>query len=679
MNKKVKMIDPKIVERVIKLRDLINDYRYHYHVLDESTMSEEAADSLKHELSQLESLYPELVTPDSPTQKIAGKPLMKFNQVAHTTRMTSLNDVFSNKEVATWADKIQKMVPSANLQFFVDIKMDGLACSLIYQDGELQTAVTRGDGFIGEDVTMNIKTIDNIPLRLRQNTNNQVFSQGRTEIRGEVVIYKQDFIKLNEQRNKQGLALYANPRNLAAGSIRQLDPSVAAGRPLRLRAYDILRENSDEVLTNSQAYNTLHELGITVNQSTKVFDSIDKVFDHISYWQQARLHLPFNTDGLVIKINDRKLYKELGIVGKAPRAAIAFKYAAEEATTIVQDIVLSIGRTGTANPVAVFDPVIIAGTTVRHATLHNADEIKKKDIRIGDTVIIYKAGDIIPQVHKVLLELRPTDARPFNFKSELTRQYPKLEFERSEGEAAYRLKHMHRQILLKKSIEHFASKGALDIETLGESNVATLVDHNLVADIADLYNLKSVQLQELERFAIISSDKLIKSINNSKNQPLNRFIYGLGIRHVGTQTANDLAIHFKTLENLAMASLDDLLQVNGIGIIVAESIIAWFVDKDNQRLIDKFKKLGVNPSKVSSIDGVLHGKKFAITGTLHTMSRELAADKIRQKGGIFQTTITKETDYLVVGDNIGANKLSKAKSYKILQINESDLIKLLTK
>jgi DNA ligase (NAD+) len=400
-------------QRIEKLRDLINDYRYHYHVLDESTMSEAASDSLKHELSLLEEQYPDLVTADSPTQRVAGTPLSKFSQVRHSSRMISLNDVFNAEEVQAWVDRISKLAPDSSLEYFTDIKMDGLACALIYENGLLQQAVTRGDGFVGEDVTSNIRTIENIPLTLRAQKGFEHFLQGRSEIRGEVVMYKADFAALNTIRQAEGKPLFANPRNLAAGTIRQLDPKLAAARPLRFRAYDLLRDNSREVPTNRFAYDALKALGISVNNQATVFSSITDVLAFADTWDSARHSLPFNTDGLVVKLNDRALYQTLGVVGKAPRAAIAYKYAAEEATTIVKDIILSIGRTGSANPVAVFEPVVVAGSTVQHATLHNADEVARKDIRVGDTVIIYKAGDIIPQVLKVLTELRPTGAQAF--------------------------------------------------------------------------------------------------------------------------------------------------------------------------------------------------------------------------------------------------------------------------
>ncbi|HUC89752.1 MAG TPA: NAD-dependent DNA ligase LigA, partial [Patescibacteria group bacterium] len=472
-------------KRVIKLRQLINDYRYHYHVLDQSIMSEAAADSLKHELDQLEQAYPDLITPDSPTQRVAGQPLPQFTQVRHTARMLSLNDVFSKEEIEAWVARIQKLVPGQDLEFFADVKMDGLACALWYEDGILQKAVTRGDGYIGEDVTINVRTIDSVPTQLRQDPKYAKFLKGRTEIRGEVIIFKDDFKKLNKQRQAENLPQFANPRNLAAGSIRQLDPKLAAARPLRFRGWEILRDNPEEITTYREAYEAIRGLGLAANDKPCICKSVDQLMKYAAEQEAKRENMAYNIDGLVIKLNDRQLYGKVGVVGKAPRGAIAFKYAAEEATTMVRDIVLSIGRTGAATPVAVFDPVQVAGTTVQHASLHNADEIGRKDIRVGDTVVIFKAGDIIPQVSKVLIELRPKSAKKFDMEKELARQYPELEFERPEGEAVYRVKGANGQLMLKRAVAHYASKSAMDIDTLGEKNVIALVDAGLVKDMAD--------------------------------------------------------------------------------------------------------------------------------------------------------------------------------------------------
>lgn len=666
-------------KRSRELRSLMATYSYEYYVLDEPSVSDAIYDGLMRELKDIEAQYPELITPDSPTQRVGGAPLSEFKKVAHSVRMISLNDVFSREEVEAWVERTEKLAPGRTTEFFTDIKMDGLACALIYEDGVFVQAVTRGDGFVGEDVTSNVRTIQSVPLQLRSTIDKkyQLFLKGRTEIRGEIIMHKKDFEALNHTREQEGLPLFKNPRNLAAGTIRQLDPSLVAQRPLRFRAYDLLRQEASDVPTNMFAYEALRALGIAANPQARVFTTIDDVMHFVDEWSEKRHELPFNTDGLVVKLNDRKLYAELGSVGKNPRGAVAYKYPAEEATTIVKDIVLSIGRTGAATPVAVFDPVAVAGTTVQHASLHNADEIARKDVRVGDTVVIFKAGDIIPQVERVLTELRPKGAKVFDMEAELARQYPELQFERPEGEVVYRVKGATGPLLLKKALEHFASKGALDIDGLGEKNVVALVEANLVRDLADIYTLTYEQVIQLDRFAEISTNNLIQAIAKVKAPPLPRFIFGLGIRHVGSQTAIDLAERFGSLDALATATLDDLLAVDGIGAVVAESVLAWFADPDNQALLDKFKELGVEPHYESHATGPLHGKNFVVTGTLETMGRDLAADKIRQLGGTFQSALGKDTTYLVVGKNVGASKLAKAEKYGTEQISEDDLVKML--
>jgi len=665
--------------RVEKLRELINDYRYHYHVLDESTMSESAADSLKHELSQLEEKYPELVTSDSPTQRVAGVALDKFTKVTHQRPMISLNDVFDREEIEAWIARTEKLMPGRKHEFFVDIKMDGLACALVYEDGFLKQAITRGDGRVGEDVTMNVRTIENVPLNLRHSKGFENFLSGRTEIRGEIVMYKKDFEALNKRREKEDKPAFMNPRNLAAGTIRQLDPKLVAERPLHFRAYDILRDDQADVPTYGFGYEAIRALGITANKEADVFDSLDKVMSYVNEWDEKRKELSFNTDGLVIKINDRKLYNELGVVGKTPRGAVAYKYAAEEATTVVRDIVISIGRTGAATPVAVFDPVVVAGTTVQHASLHNADEIGRKDIRVGDTVIIFKAGDIIPQVQKVLSELRPKSAKPFNYEQELASQFPGLKFDRPDGEAVYRVKGDAGTLLLKKQIEHFASRAALDIDTLGEKNVVAIVDAHLVYDLADIYRLTEKDLLTLERFAEISARKLVQAIQEKKDVPFSKFLYGLGIRHIGTQTAIDLAHAFKSLDTLGTATYKQLMEVNGIGEIVADSLLMWFEDEDNKKLLSKFRSLGVWPEKDKGLTGALVGKSFVITGTLESMGRDAAAEKIRALGGTFQSSVAQGTTYLVMGSNAGQSKAEKARKLGTEVIDEDQLLRLIDK
>ncbi len=664
-------------ERVVKLRDLISDYRYHYHVLDESIMSEAAADSLKHELSQIEEQFPELITPDSPTQRVAGAPLPGFKQLEHSSRMLSLNDVFDEDEILAWRDRIGKLLPDGTkLEFFADVKMDGLACALVYEDGLLTKGITRGDGFVGEDVTANVRTIESVPLSLRNDRNFSEFLSGRTEIRGEIVMYKDDFAQLNEDRAKAGLALFANPRNTAAGTIRQLDPKLVADRPLHFRAYDLLRDNEGEIPTYDYAYKALKHLGFLVNAQAEIFTDLKKLMKFADKWEAKRLELPFNTDGLVIKVNNRDQYRALGVVGKAPRGAVALKYAAEQATTKVKDIFISIGRTGAATPVAMLEPVVVAGSTVQMATLHNESEVLRKDIRKGDTVIVHKAGDIIPEVVEPLSKLRDGSEKRFVMPKkcpECSTELIKLKAE----DAVWRCPNESCPSRSWKRIEHYASKSALDIEGLGEKNVIALLQAELISDQADIYKLQIDEVLELDRFAEVSAAKLVNAIQAKKQPPLARFLYGLGIRHVGAQTAIDLSNHFKTLDKIAQAKIDELSEVDGVGEVVAESIAEWFAEPSNQALLAKFQDFGVQPQSVKHVGGKLSGKSFVVTGTLQTMGREEAAEKIRAQGGVFQSSVGKDTDYLVVGANVGASKLAKAAKLGTEQLSEEEFIKLI--
>lgn len=661
--------------RLNEIKKLLSKYSYEYYALDQPSVSDAVYDSLMSELKQIEAAHPAWITPDSPTQRVGNKLSDGFAKVRHPRRMVSLNDVFDKDDVVAWVNRIDKLLPAENHEFFADIKMDGLACALIYIDGIFTQAVTRGDSFVGEDVTNNVRTIKNVPLRLHETKGYEIFLRGRTEIRGEIIMLKKDFTALNEQQRAAGKPEFANPRNLAAGTIRQLDPKLVAERSLYFRGYDIIRDDADDVPTNSFAYQALTALGITRNKQASVFTDIAGVMNFVNEWDEKRQKLPFNTDGLVIKINDRARFDELGLVGKNPRGAVAYKYAAEQATTIVRDIVISIGRTGAATPVAVFDPVVVAGTTVQHASLHNADEIARLDVRRGDTVVVFKAGDIIPQVEAVLVELRPNDTQPIDYPAELARQYPELKFVRPEGEAVYRVKGLSGPLILKRALKHFASKGALDIDTLGEKNVEALVDAELVRDLADIYTLAKEQLLTLERFADISAQKLIDAIAAKKQPPLERFVYGLGIRHVGAQTAIDLVNHFESLDKLAQAGIDELQSVDGVGVVVAESIMAWFADEDNAVLLEKFTLLGVTPIYKAK-RGELAGKSFVITGTLQSMSRDQAAEKIRALGGTFQTSVGKDTTYLVAGGKVGASKLARAEKYGTKVIDEAVFMKI---
>ena len=673
--------------RIEELRRQLNKYSYEYYVLDEPSVDDAIYDSLYGELKQLEHDYPNLITPDSPTQRIAAKPLDKFEKFTHTRRMISMIDTFSDEEAYEWMNRaksyaeknlggsaVQKL---SETKYWLDDKMDGLACSLHYLDGVLVRAVTRGDGLVGEVVTSNVRTIGTVPLRLNDD---EVFSRGETEVRGEIIMLTADFEELNRQLIETGDKPFANPRNLAAGTIRQLDPRVAASRKLEFHAYDLLRDDPSEVPTNEFAYQKLANLGFKVNPQAHLESTFADAIDYAHRFRtEIQPTLPFNTDGLVIKVNDRELYDQLGIVGKYPRGVIAYKYPAETATTKVRDIVLSIGRTGAVTPVAVFEPVQLAGTTVQHATLHNADEIERLDVRIGDTVVIYKAGEIIPQVESVITDLRPADASPFNFEQAMHEQYPELQFERPDGEAVWRVKNLGDATeVLVQAVKHFASRQALEIDGLGERNVELLVKHGLISDVADLYTLRITDIAKIERFGELSATNLVQAIKSRMTPPLDRFIYALGIRHVGAKTATDIAKHFGTMDKFVNATVDQLESISGVGKIVAESIMGWLSDEDNIKLLEKFTNLGV-ASQPIQVGGKLDGLSFVITGTLTTMSRDEAMSQIKSLGGNFQTSVGKTTDYLVMGEKAGNSKRIKAEQLGTKVINESELLKLLGK
>ncbi len=670
--------------RVEELRPQLNQYAYEYYALDSPSVSDAIYDSLYGELKQLETKYPELITPDSPTQRIVASSATKFQKYHHKRRMISIMDTFSDQEAYDWVGKVRRyaeknlsiatLTELDEVNYWLDAKMDGLACSLHYRDGLLIRAVTRGDGMVGEVVTDNVRVVPTVPLRLHDDP---VFTRGETEVRGELIMLRADFDQINRQLIEQGDKPFANPRNLAAGTIRQLDPQVVASRPLEFHAYDLLRDGVDDAMTNQAVYEKLTQLGFKVNPEAHLESSFA---DAISYAHRFRIevqpNLPFNTDGLVIKINDRKLYDRLGIVGKYPRGAVAYKYPAETATTKVRDIVLSLGRTGAVTPVAVFEPVQLAGTTVQHATLHNADEIARLDVRIGDTVVIYKAGEIIPQVQSVITGLRPASSKPYDFIRAMHRQYPELEFERPEGEAVWRVKNLGDVTTITvQAVKHFASRQALDIEGLGERNAELLVSTGLVGDVADIYSLTVEAVSKLDRFAELSATKLVGEIQRKKAPPLDRFIYGLGIRHVGAKTANDIAKHFTGLEDFSDSTIGQLEAIPGIGQIVAESIQGWLSDESNIRLLDKFTQLGVHPMPVQA-GGSLAGISFVITGAL-SVSRDELANQIRLRGGNFQTGVGKSTDYLVAGQRVGSSKLAKAKQLGVKVISEAQLMEML--
>ena len=665
----------KVKERMEKLIDQIDEYRYRYHVLDDPMVTDEVYDSLTRELRALEEKYPEFLSPQSPTQRVGGKPLDKFTSVDHSRPMLSLNDAFEPEELKAWIARISKLLPSQKFDYHVDLKMDGLACALVYENGVLARGLTRGDGKTGEDVTSNIRTIKSIPLKLRRDSSiPKSYYSGRVEVRGEIILYKKDFEDINKLRDQKGLPRFMNPRNTAAGTVRQLDPGLVAERPLKFHAWSLI---DDSIKTKRDEYQMIKKLGFRVNPQFVVAQSYEEIIDTINKWDKKRSALEFNTDGLVVTVNQKELFARLGSVGKAPRGAVAYKYPPEQATSRVKDIFISIGRTGAATPVAMLEPVVIAGSLVQMATLHNEGEIARKDIRVGDTVAVHKAGDIIPEVIEPMFKLRDGSEEKFVMPEvcpECGTKFVKIKQE----DAVWRCPNNKCPARLSNQLQHFASKSALDIEGMGEKNIELLLENNLLSNAADMYRLSSDQLLKLDRFAEVSANKLVSAIAEKKNPDLHRFIFALGIRHVGAQTAVDLANRYKNFDDLKTATMDELKDVEGIGEVVAESIVAWFEDVNNHKLLEDFASLGVKPKKVHIKQSKITGKKFVITGTLQSMGRDQVAEKIRGLGGIFQSSTGKDTDFLVTGNNVGSSKLEKAKKLGTKVISEKELLEMIS-
>ena len=670
------MNKPEAQERIQKLRDQINEHRYQYNVLNRSDMSEAAADSLKHELTQLEQQFPDLITPDSPTQRVAGKPLDKFLAVPHAVPMLSLNDVFSREELAAWVARVKKLLPAGwREEYYIEIKMDGLAAGLIYENGFLTLGLTRGDGVTGEDVTFNLRTIESIPLSLRRDPGvpASVYA-GRFEARGEVLLYREDFAKLNAERASKGLPLFANPRNTAAGTVRQLDPRLVADRKLRFHVYG-LATAIPGVETHAAEHDLASRVGLVVEPNSRVVHSIDDIMAFADEWAEKRKNLPYGTDGLVVTVNDRAAFAALGVVGKAPRGSVAYKFPAEQATTKVKDIMVSIGRTGAATPFAVLEPTLVAGSTIQMATLHNESEVHRKDIRVGDTVIIQKAGDVIPEVVASLPKLRTGAEKVFNMPTHCPICGTRLA--KGDAEAVWRCPNFNCYALERGRIIHFASKGAFDIEGLGEQTVDALLDSKLIADAADIFHLTVDDIAGMPRFAAKSAENLVDAIQSRKTVTLDRYIYGLGIRHVGAQTAVDLAAYFGSLPDFRRSTLDELREIPGIGEVVAAAVSEWLGSDRGKDFLEKLDREGVKPQSFTKVIGKLTGQSFVITGMLDSFSREVAGERIKALGGRVQPSVSKETDYLVVGSDPGESKVTKAQKLGTKQIDEKALMKLL--
>lgn len=668
-------------KRIEKLKKVINHHRYLYHVLDKPNIDDDAFDSLKHELKKIEDQFPSLVTPDSPTQRVGGEPLKAFRKVRHAKPMLSIEDIFTPEELASWEEYVTKLSKQEPPEYFCELKIDGLALSLKYRHGVLVSGVTRGDGRMGEDVTSNVKTISSIPLRLELfgKVKNSVLAkkivskieQGTIEVRGEVYIATKDFEKLNHARKREGETLYANPRNLAAGSMRQLDPVLAASRPLSFLAYSLVTDVGQS--KHGDEHKLLTMLGFRTDKTARACSDLRAV---IGYWKEVkkiRSSLPYQIDGIVVNVNEVKVFERLGVAGKSPRAIRAFKFSPHQTTTIVEDIRVHVGRTGAVTPIAYLKPVEIAGVTVSRATLHNEDEIKRLDVRIGDTVIVSRAGDVIPSVKGVIKELRGSHVRKFKMPTRCPECNTKLV--RGEGEVIWRCPNPECESRKRESINYFVSRRAFDIDGMGPKIVAQLRNEDLISDPADIFTLTLGDLAALERFGEKSAHNLIAAIDKSKKVSLARFIIALNIRYVGEETSIDLAQYFGSIKELQIASLDAIRAIDGLGDVTAEYIYKWFQEKKNKAFIKKLLDVGVQIEAPRRTGTKLKDRVFVFTGSLETLSREDAQRRVRMLGGDPASSVSSKTDYVVAGKNPGS-KIARARDLGVKILDEKAFLRM---
>ncbi len=661
------------LKRIAELRNIIEYHNKRYYQQDAPEISDTEYDRLMRELQDLENSYPEEFSATSPTQRVGAAPLARFASFNHPTPMFSLANAFSNEEIVEFDNRIKRLAGVDNISYVAEPKLDGLAVNLIYEDGLFIRGATRGDGTTGEDVTQNLKTISSLPLKMKRTSHNPVPSF--IEIRGEVYMEKEPFQKLNLRRIENGEEPFANPRNAAAGSLRQLDSRITARRPLNLFLYGIGDVKDINFSTHWEMLQALAGWGFPVNKFIEKSYDINSSIKYFERIGVMREKLPYEIDGIVLKVNNISLQKNLGNVSRNPRWALACKFPAAQATTVVKEIVVGVGRMGTLTPVAIMDPVNVGGVMVSRATMHNEDEVLKKDVRVGDTVVIQRAGDVIPEVVKVIFEKRTGKEKKFKMPTHCPQCGS--EVVRFEGEVAHRCVNISCPAQLKEHIRHFASRGAMDIEGLGEKVSAQLFDAKLIADPADLYFLSKEQLTALDRQAEKSAQNLIDAINKSKNPLLDKFIYALGIRHVGERTAKLLADHFGSMENLMASKQEDLTVINEIGPEIAVSIVEFFHEQKNIDVMNKFSKAGVIPQKKTiRANAPLQGKSFVFTGTLENMGRNEAKLFVENLGGTIHSSITKKTTYVIAGSDPGS-KLDKAKSSGIHIITEEEFLKLI--
>lgn len=660
--------------KINELRSLLNQYGYEYYVLDKPTVPDAEYDRLMQELLKLEGNFPELKTPDSPSERVGGAVLDVFEKVEHRTPMLSLGNAFNEQDLKDFDRRIRQAVGN-EFSYVCELKIDGLAVSLRYEDGLFVQGATRGDGAVGEDITANLKTIKSIPLRLRENIS--------LEVRGEVFMPKRSFEVLNKAKEEQGEEPFANPRNAAAGSLRQLDPKMAASRNLDVFLYGIGNTGRTGVISHSEGLDYLDHLGFKTNKERRKCATIDEVIEFVNSWVEKRPHLPYEIDGIVIKVDSLEQQDELGTTAKSPRWAIAYKFPAEEVITTLMDIELSVGRTGVVTPTAILEPVKVAGTTVQRASLHNEDLIREKDIKIGDKVVIKKAGDIIPEVVNVLADLRTGREADFHMPSHCPEC--KSDLVRIEGEVALRCINPKCPAQIREGLIHFVSRDAMNIDGLGEKVISQLFAEKLIADVADIYKLTREQLLALERMGEKSVSNLLKAIETSKENSLEKLLFGLGIRHVGAKAAKTLAQQFGSMNQLATASKEELISINEIGDKMADSIVTFFEKEEAKDLINELKECGVNmeykgsrPVSAEESDSIFAGKTVVLTGKLEQLSRNEAKEKIEALGGNIAGSVSKKTHLVIAGEDAGS-KLTKAQELGIEVWDEEKLLVELNK
>lgn len=660
-----------ILEKIEKLREEIREHDYRYYVLDEPIISDEEYDALMQELINLEQQYPELITPDSPSQRVGGVPTKKFPVITHKIPMLSLSNSYTEADVREFDRRVKSILKTNDYEYVCELKFDGVAISLHYENCILKVGATRGDGVQGDEITANIKTIKSIPLRI--STDDKNFAD--IEVRGEVFIKKEDFLRMNEEREISGEKLFVNPRNAAAGTLKLQDPKLVAERPLNFYAY-YLRAEKSSIRSHYESLSILKELKFPVNENYALCKNVDEVIKFWSHWQDKRDSLPYDIDGIVVKVNSLRQQEILGAIAKSPRWAFAFKFSSRKAETKLNDIKLQVGRVGTITPVAYLQPVFLGGTTVSRASLYNEDYIKELDIRIGDTVIVEKGGDVIPKVTSVVIEKRPRETSVFMFPKKCPECGEKIY--KPEGEANYYCENNECPAQIKGRIIHWASRSAMDILGLGEAVVNQLVDGGLIKNVADLYSLykSKSELVKLERWGEKSVQNLLDAIDASKQKPYHRVIFGLGIRHVGIGIAQILCSKYDNIDKLMKASFEDLQSTYEIGPKIAQSIVQYFSDQHNVKLVNRLKTAGLNFKSEMQANLPLSGKTFVLTGTLESMTREEAKEQIEKLGGRVAASVSKNIDFLIVGEEPGS-KLDKAKKLGVKTLDEQNFLKII--